>query len=208
MGDTDLVVENSSPLDTRLEASASLAARTNIVGGLRLFGLATFHAATFMIGIALLAHLDGSLRQNLARIGTLRGFAAFAVLWVTTWFATRAGLRQVSVDREVPGSLILSTVVAGGWNGLYFLAAAVIPALLGSLTFGQRAGILVFLALTFPIGAVLAFTIGSIVGLVYGLVDSVLLEIAVRLVGWAELEQSYTETPTRRVVGPQRPTSP
>jgi hypothetical protein len=141
-----------------------------------------------MVGTAVLVHLNGSLRQTLSRLSTLTGFAAFALLWLTTWFATRAGLRQMGLDGEVSSSVVLSTTVAGGWNGLYFFAAALVPASAASFLFRQGAGLIVFLLMAFPIGGVLAFTIGSLIGLLYGLVDSVLLEIAVRLVRWVQLE--------------------
>ena len=154
---------------------------------LRVFGLATFHAASFVVAVVMAFHLRDALPAALQSLHTASGFAAFVFFWATTWFATRTGLRNVGFDDTLSESFVASAVVAAGWNGLYifvvlfagffFLVVLREPGAVGSV-------LAVFL-LGSTVGSLVAFVIGGLVGLLYGLVDAGLLRVSAALFRWA-----------------------
>ena len=153
---------------------------------LRVFGLATFHATSFLVAIVMLVHLGGALPAELERLGTATGFAAFGLFWTTTWFATRRGLRTVRLDDPFSESFVASTVVAAGWNGLYVFIALLVRVLF-LVNRDPGASVLAVLLIGSTIGSLFAFVIGGLVGLLYGLVDAGLLGFSAALVRWAAM---------------------
>ena len=154
---------------------------------LRLFGLATFHAATFLVAIMMFFHLRGLLPAALERLGTATGFAAFGLFWTTTWFATRRGLRHVRLDDNISESFVASTVVAAGWNGLYVFFVLFAGFLVVVIREPRGGSVLAVFLIGSIVGSLLAFVIGGLVGLLYGLVDAALLGFSAALVRWADL---------------------
>lgn len=159
-------------------------AATKHVSPLRLWSLATFHAVSFVAAIALTLHRLGSLRDRLASLNTALGFGFFLLLWVTTWFATRTGLRHLDApgeSSESSASLVASAVVGGGWNGVFIFVAL---ALFVGALFNPA-------VLLFGIfGGLIAFVIGGMVGFLYGLVDAALLGLSAALFRWAITERT------------------
>jgi hypothetical protein len=152
---------------------------------LRLFGLATFHAASFLVAIMMFVHLRGFLPAALERLGTATGFAAFGLFWTTTWFATRTGLRNVRLDDAISESFVASAVVAAGWNGLYVFIALFAGVLF--LVIREPGAPVLAVLLIGCIGSLVAFVIGGLAGLLYGLVDAGLLGISAALFRWADM---------------------
>lgn len=153
---------------------------------LRLFGLATFHAASFLVAIMMFLHLRGALPPALERLGTATGFAAFGLFWTTTWFATRRGLRHARLDDTISESFVAATVVAAGLNGLYVFIV-LLARVLFLLSRDPGASVVAVFLLGSTIGSLVAFVIGGLVGLLYGLVDAALLGVSAALVRWADV---------------------
>jgi hypothetical protein len=151
---------------------------------LRVWSLATYRTVTFMVSLAVGVHLSGSLVPALRRLDTQTGFAAFLILWAITWFATRAGLRQLQTplqDASV-ATVVYSTTIAGGWNGLGIWVVLIVGYAI--FTLASRTGTPALLPILFfasVIGGLLAFTVGAIVGMVYGLTDALLLQLTAGL---------------------------
>jgi hypothetical protein len=146
---------------------------------LRAWSLATFRTTSFMTTLVLWIHLRGTLGAFLKRLDTSIGFAFFVAFWVATWMATRIGLhlaeRDAMAEPGSPDAALPTTIVAGGWNGVFVFAILALGIL---ATFARAQGpvsaltaVPVFL-LVLVMGGLLAFTIGGIAGFVYGLVDA------------------------------------
>jgi hypothetical protein len=145
---------------------------------LRVWSVATFRAVSFVIVVALTIHNRGTLAAALSNLNTALGLAFFAVLWTTTWIATRSGeryYRRRVEDERYSASRVEATIVAGGWNGVLIY---LVPAVIGFVLL-HNVGILVFSVL----GAVIAFVIGGFVGLAYGIVETALRRLSDLLIG-------------------------
>ena len=162
-------------------------AATDRVPPLRLCSIATFHAVSFVVAIAIAAHLGGSLPAALGRLDTISGFAFFVLLWTLTTFATRAGLRNLgsAIDEPSVPAIIESTIVAGGWNGVGVFIMFVLMAWGRAVMGGTPRLAILVLSFSVVIGSLLAFTIGAIVGFFYGLVDAALIGSSAFLYRWA-----------------------
>jgi hypothetical protein len=159
------------------------ASRVLDVDALRLWSLATYRTATFVITIALIVHLDGMLASMLHELDTRTGVAFFLLVWTSTWFASRRGLRdqRQSEDNRDREPSIMYTIVAGAWNGVYVYAALLaVAAISATMSHASPVPGLIVIASAFPIGAVFAFTIGGIVGFAFGVLEGVLFAIS----GW------------------------
>ena len=168
----------------------------------RLWSLVTFRTITFTVALALVAHLRGSLAATLARLDTTIGFAVFAMLWATTWFATRIGLRYHGSATSDGGweSTLETTIVAGGWNGVFVWLALVIGVMVMSAGVAPPAAIVSFI-LAATLGSLLAFTFGGVVGLIYAIVETILIAVGERLVRFVT-GSDPTLTPVRSGVRP------
>ena len=147
---------------------------------LPLWSLAAFRTTSFVLGTMLWLHARGSLLSSLQQLDTLSGFVLFVVLWTTTWLASRRGLKELGAAPPSAGAMVMITTVAGAWNGLYLFAvllAVFLVIRIGSL------GATVAPALIFgaAFGGPLAFTIGAVAGLAYGLLEALLSTVTRRL---------------------------
>jgi hypothetical protein len=179
MGDTEVALPSPNDVGTQ---SAQRSQR------LRSWSLATFHAVSFVALAVVATHVNGSLKDALGRLDTGTGMAAFLAFWTLTYFSTRAGLRKMMPIESAPtSSIVFQTTIAGGWNGAGIFASLVVVSL--AWGFANRGlAPMSFLPVQFlvaVIGTLLAFTIGSAVGLVYGLIDALLLGCGEMLDRWA-----------------------
>jgi hypothetical protein len=164
---------------------------------LRTWSLATFHTVSFVGAVVVGIHVRGTLATSLSHLDTLLGVGFFLILWALTWTATRAGLRALESDDDDPASvsIVMRLTVAGGWNGIGIFGALFIAFLFNLARHGTPALTFVpLLVLGIAVGGSLAFTIGAIVGFVYGLVDAALLGGAAALLRWT---QGNSATSTR-----------
>lgn len=161
---------------------------------LRPWSLATFRTTSFMAAAVLTFHLRGSLLSTLSRLDTPTGFGFFILFWLATWIATRVGMRQAgdaSSEHLPNGGVLMSTTIAGGWNGV-LVFAIILARFLVTLATTQGVRFAAALPAVFfgsVLGSVLAFTIGTIAGLVYGTVDMVVLLVSGVLFRWASAER-------------------
>jgi hypothetical protein len=166
---------------------------TRLAPSLRAWALGTFHTIGFVVAIVLLAHAQGTLAASLARLSTASGATAFLALWVLTVCVTRAGLLTLDTGQADAwtGELIMRMIVAGGWNGVGILAAIVVLVLFHLATAaGGPQGVAVVPALVIvgTLGGALAFTIGGIVGCLFGVLDALLFRCGDALFRWASGE--------------------
>jgi hypothetical protein len=97
--------------------------------GARAFSIwsrATFRATAFVAGIVFLSYRTYGLRDALRSSSTAFGLTSFAVLWTATVFATRG--QERGFLRSAREDSVATTVVAGGLNGLFVLAALIVAA--------------------------------------------------------------------------------
>ena len=148
---------------------------------LQLWSVSAFRAASFTVAVMFGLHLRGTLRESLASLNTTVGFAAFAILWITTLVATRAGRRHYRHRQTNPtysASRLESTIVAGALNGACVYLAASVAAGVAFHTPRTIAAIAVFSVL----GVAVASTIGGLVGIAYGAGEACLLRVSRALV--------------------------
>jgi hypothetical protein len=126
------------------------------IAPLRAWSLATFHTVTFVVAAAAFEHASDSLKEALARLDTKTGVAAST------------------------SSIVFGTTIAGAWNGVGVFAILVSVGLVsGFATRGFEAmRLLPVQFLTAALGSLPAFTVGAVAGLVYGLVDALLIGCA------------------------------
>ena len=153
---------------------------------LRVWSLATFRVATFMVAAALYFHVNDTLQQKLSSLNTALGFGAFLYLWLTTWHATRMGVRSMESDPRVDWT-IDATMVAGGWNGLYIFILPAAGIVITALVSEQPLSALPIFVVVTVIGSIAAFVIGLIVGLAYGLTEAVLFRASTALLHRADV---------------------
>jgi hypothetical protein len=164
--------------------------------GVLVWGLATFHASTFVLVAVLLIYRGGGLGQALEGLNTLLGLALFVALWTTTYVATRNALRGLGIAMPSAIDDVAFTRRAIRWgalNGLMFLGVLVLvvpggyalthlgdiaQALTGPTVLQSAA----FVAGGLVIASALALVIGAIVGLLFSGIDLILLGLATRIV--------------------------
>jgi hypothetical protein len=154
---------------------------------LRVWCLATFRAATFVIVVATAAHLNGSLKPALGALDTRLGVAAFTMLWTLTWYVTRASVRRWGTPFESasPAKQFMTAVVAGGFNGaaVYFLIVSerlfeTLPNHAMSLDGLTR--VIALSLFRLPV----SFSVGMVVGVAYGLFEVLIVGIGSMLFDW------------------------
>ena len=147
--------------------------------------LGTFHAAVLIVGLALVLYVTGALSSLLSSLSTIAGLALFSALWVTTvWSAHRTlrGAFMATLQTSLPVPTVIERAVwNGGLNGVAFLAFLALILAITSVV-NRAFGILVFGALFLAtIGAVAAFLLGCVIGLLFVAID-IALVIATRAI--------------------------
>ena len=154
------------------------------------WGLATFHAAGFVLVLLVPLYAAGGLGTLLQGLNTATGLALFGALWAASWLCTRQALRRtvpVPTSAGHTGSnerrprlwvALGQGALWGGVNGVLFLLClfgALLPVILMQGLTGESAAALGFYL---AIGAVVALLLGAVVGVVFGAVDYALLALA------------------------------
>ncbi len=154
-------------------------ADTDRAFALRTVTLATFRVTTFVIAVVTYSHVTGGLGRALSRLDTESGAVAFLAFWAVTWYITRIGLRRMteSIGNASPMDLVGTAAVAGGWNGVGVYAAVVVvsaASLVANHLLRLRAlGIFFFAFVVF--GGPISFSVGAVVGALYGLFETLFL---------------------------------
>jgi hypothetical protein len=157
---------------------------TSESSSLELWSLATFRVASFTGSVVVYLHWRGSLPATLSRLDTAAGFGFFLLLWATTWLATRTGRRYRRLANSSFGRGVASTIVAGGWNGLYVFVVLFLGLLFFIIREQRVASVLGIALIGSTLGGLVAYVIGGLVGLLYGLVDAMLFGVSARLFRW------------------------
>ena len=152
---------------------------------LKVWSLSTFHATGFIVIVTLGLHLYGALPDRLHQLDTALGFAAFIILWATTCAATSWGLRYAARPAQATDGISFSVAIAGGLNGV-MIFAVLLAAFAVRVATASSSPLAAIPALFFGavIGSLLAFAIGTTVGLVFGLIDTVLIRMGSALSKW------------------------
>jgi hypothetical protein len=156
--------------------------------GARAFSIwsrATFRATAFVAGIVFLSYRTYGLRDALRSSSTAFGLTSFAVLWTATVFATRG--QERGFLRSAREDSVATTVVAGGLNGLFVLAALIVAAV-GRVILTPPGPDRPVLAVPVLIlfGPVFAFAIGAVVAVPFALLEAVISDVVDRLCRWVE----------------------
>jgi len=144
--------------------------------------LATLRTCSFTALLAAILQTRGGLAGALAMSNTAFGIAAFVILWTTTWVSTRYAVRQIRARAESAVDAVGWTIVAGGFNGA-LLWCAIVLGLVVTLLVRVATGwarpstlsalpVLTMLAL--PLGGVVAFAAGAVIGMFYGVLELML----------------------------------
>jgi hypothetical protein len=160
---------------------------------LRLWSVSVFRTVSFTLAVVFGLHLRGTLRDSLATLNTMAGFAAFAILWITTLVATRAGRRHYrhrQTSANYSASRLESTTIAGALNGACVYAVLSVAAGVAVHTPQAIAAIAVFSLL----GVAVASAIGGFVGIAYGAGEACLLRVSRALVEKDEPEPPIATT--------------
>ncbi len=141
--------------------------------------LGTFHAAALIVALVLVLYATGALPSLLSSLSTIAGLALFSALWLTTvWSAHRTlrGAFRATLRTSLPvRTMIERATWNGGVNGIAFLAFMGLILAISSAINGAL-GIVVFGALFFAtVGAVAAFLLGCLFGLLFVAIDIALV---------------------------------
>lgn len=160
------------------------------------WGMASFHAATLVFIVVFYLQLSGGLRGFFSDgqdAGTVIGLIAFVVLWLSSYAGTARGLEKAGAGRFETERMItlISTGSFGGFvSGVTFLltgAVVVLGAgLVQAIVVGPVKDLPPLLALTVigvGFGSFFATVIGGLLGLVAGVLDTLLLKTAIAVVG-------------------------
>lgn len=170
--------------------------------------LATFHTTLFFALLIFIGYVSGALGNLLASLNTFIGLALYALLWATTWWTTRRarqGLNWNSLaDSLVTSKLIVKSLLWGGLNGLLVflvLFAFYLVKFVGLALFSDLAGfavqgppalvagafqIIAYSLLALAAGSTFAFVIGGLVGLVFAVLDRIMIALARRI--WVTMQ--------------------
>lgn len=146
--------------------------------------LGSFHTAVLGVALLVLVYRGGGLGQALGGLSTLTGLALFIALWTTTVFTTGRAFRGLDpLGAGAPtGVLYRRALRWGAANGVLFFAsllAILVANTLASAAPGVQVGaILAIAAFEGILGALVAFAIGAITGLVLATVDLAALRMA------------------------------
>jgi hypothetical protein len=170
------------------------------------WALASFHTAFFFLLFVILTYLSGNLGQLLSSLNTLAGVAIFALLWLTTTFCTGhvvlsiepATLEHPFASFDVIKRVTVKSAFWGGVNGFIFLigllvilAFVFITALIPVLFSSQVIGLVSSVGFFTSIASVIALILGGIVGIVFSMLDFVILGIACLAYKLIELESGH-----------------
>jgi hypothetical protein len=170
-------------------------ASTDEPASLELWSLAAFRAASFTAAAVLLLHRRGSLAATLSRLDTAIGVATYLLLWTTTWFATRTGLRLGRDEDGLVGRRVMPAIVAGGWNGVYVFIAPLIGVLGLIISQGSVLSVLPIAAIGSTLGSLLAFVVGAVAGWLYGMLEALLDRVGSRLFEWVTAADGSSDRP-------------
>lgn len=167
------------------------------------WAMATFHTVFFFLLFVILVYLSGNLGQLLSSLNTLVGVAIFVLLWLTTAFCTGhvvqsvepAALEHPFASFNVIKRVMVKSAFWGGVNGFIFLIGlllilaivlltAIIPVLFSPEVIGLVASVGFFTS----IASVIALILGGVVGIVFSMLDFVILGIASLAFKLIELE--------------------
>lgn len=143
------------------------------------WALATFHTTLLVVVLVAALHVSGPLGDLLGGLSTIVGFALFLILWASTWWATGRTLAAVSTEETTTFEMVTTGGKWGGVNGVCFLWAILLVAVVPAV--GLERGALPAVALVAAIGSVLALGIGGIVGVLFAAVDVVAFRAAAKL---------------------------
>jgi hypothetical protein len=159
--------------------------------------LGSFHTAiTMLIFVAVLFRSD-VLGEALGNLETRLGLAAYGIFWLSTGYHTTKALKKVGMQRIATephsawgGDLYTSFTVGGAFNGMTIWAVIGVP-LAGLLISGALAergisalpGLALLLAFGVPITTGFAFTVGATVGVLFAMIDDILIMTALHFIG-------------------------
>ena len=143
------------------------------------WGLATFHTALLLAVLLSLGHAAGSLGGLLSGLGTLSGFALFAILWVAALWTNRRWLDEVSLlAPDVDGwHVVKRGAVWGAPTGVVFVLGFIAVFVVGEIgpntrfTLDAVLGAVGVIALVAVVGSLFAIVVGAVIGSLLAALD-------------------------------------
>jgi hypothetical protein len=159
---------------------------------LLVWSLATFHTGLFVLIPVVLLYLNGALGNLLRDLSTMFGVTVFGALWLTNWWCTRRAARGIdwtALLRPVFDPRLLARgIVWGGINGILLLLALLIialallaPGAIANQGLEAVSNFVAFGVFVLLLGLPIAFIIGAIMGLVFAVIDGILLQVSLYL---------------------------
>lgn len=143
------------------------------------WGLGTFHACLLVVLLVLLLYRAGRAGDLLGGTGTGPGLLLFVALWGLSGWTTWRALRGVMEGSRLVvrrGVVVGRAAAWGGVAGALFLPVLVAVLLLPPVVADGGVGPGLLLAVPFLLVAMgVAFVVGSLVGLLFGTLDVLLL---------------------------------
>lgn len=173
-----------------------------------IWALASFHAATLVFAVVFYLLLNERLRGFFGEVNdtnTLIGLAAFAVLWTSSFVGTVRALPQIIAGR-LERIDWMNMIGFGGYGGVFagltflVIGACIVIAVVSIAVVLEGNPLAVFPVIIIgfviaTIGSVVAAMIGGAIGLLAGLVDTIMLELALKVVGPLPALPADAETP-------------
>jgi len=158
--------------------------------------LATFHTTLLVLVVLTLVYFLGDLGDGLDDLNTFVGLGLFAYLWVLVWFATAGALDRLRWPEQASYAATVEAAMYGG--GQVGAALVVMTAALaaGAFVVGGVATLdtdlffaVLFVVPIAAIGGLVAFSVGAIVGIAFGALDSLLVSLSGRVLDSASPPQ-------------------
>ncbi|UPV74108.1 hypothetical protein M0R89_16405 [Halorussus limi] len=161
------------------ESPPSLALHRVADDPLVVWTLASFHTAALTAVLVAALYLSGALGDLLAGLDTVVGLGLYLGLWASTWWTTRRAFAAIAAAGDDASlSVVLGT--GGKWAGVdgvlfLWILVAVVVFPVGSVE-GPEA-VLSFIAVV-GVGSLLAFVVGTVVGLLFAALDLAAFRVA------------------------------
>ena len=152
----------------------------------RLFvwSLASFHTTLFAVALLTLVYFGGVLGEALGSLDTVTGLALFVSLWGVTFWSTRRAAQDLMWARpDQPlrlADMIRQGMVWAGANGALFLLALLTVVGI-SAAVAERNPTLLALPVLAVTGAPFSYTLGVVVGFLFGVLGWALFALSRRV---------------------------
>lgn len=143
--------------------------------------LATFHTALLVSLFVIGFYLVGAAGDVLRGLETAVGIVVYLYLWGVTWWTHRRWLDAHGValitGRPDPRAVTVDALKWGGVTGLLFFVGVLVPSAV-VLVASNGFETIPLVVLATVVGTLLSFVVGAVVGMVFALLDLLLVRVS------------------------------